>query len=47
MLLLLLFQIMVLDKDRELRWKDYRGVIFSQFFRCALPRQCSRWDGSL
>lgn len=32
---MLLFQIMVLDKDRELRWKDYRGIIFSQFFRCA------------
>ncbi|KAF6264958.1 hypothetical protein COO60DRAFT_1185333 [Scenedesmus sp. NREL 46B-D3] len=26
-------EIMVLDKDRELRWKDYRGAIFSQFFR--------------
>jgi hypothetical protein len=33
--LLLLLQIMVLDKDRELRWKDYRRGIFSQFFRCA------------
>jgi hypothetical protein len=35
LLLLLLLQIMVLDKDKELRWKDYRGMIFSQFFRCA------------
>lgn len=23
----------MLDKDRELRWRDYRGILFSLFFR--------------